>query len=69
MAGRNPVNLNFTIGAEAMRGAITQAGISTIITSKRFLSKAGIEELPGMLFLEDLRDDVVALVCGLEDVF
>jgi acyl-[acyl-carrier-protein]-phospholipid O-acyltransferase/long-chain-fatty-acid--[acyl-carrier-protein] ligase len=58
MAGRIPVNLNFTIGAEAMRGAIAQAGISTIITSKRFLAKAGIDELPGMLFLEDLRDEI-----------
>jgi acyl-[acyl-carrier-protein]-phospholipid O-acyltransferase/long-chain-fatty-acid--[acyl-carrier-protein] ligase len=60
MAGRIPVNLNFTIGAEAMRQAIAQAGINTIITSKRFLSKAGIEELPGMLFLEDLRDEIGA---------
>ena len=61
MAGRIPVNLNFTIGAEAMRDAITQAGISTIVTSKRFLSKAGIEELPGMIFLEDLRDEITNL--------
>jgi len=55
MAGRVPVNLNFTIGADAMQGAIAQARINTIITSKRFLSKAGIEEVPGMVFLEDLR--------------
>jgi acyl-[acyl-carrier-protein]-phospholipid O-acyltransferase/long-chain-fatty-acid--[acyl-carrier-protein] ligase len=51
MAGRVPVNLNFTIGAEAMQGAVTQARIATILTSKRFLSKAGIDELPGMVFL------------------
>ncbi len=61
MAGRMPVNLNFTIGAEAMRAAIAQAGIRTILTSKRFLSKAGIDELPGMVFLEDLRKEIGGL--------
>src|SRR6185503_2094065 len=61
LAGRVPVNLNFTIGAEAMRAAINQAGIATIITSKRFLAKAGIEEMPGMVFLEDLRDEFSGL--------
>ena len=58
MAGRVPVNLNFTIGAEAMHAAVDQARISTILTSKRFLSKAGLEEMPGMVFLEDLRGGI-----------
>jgi acyl-[acyl-carrier-protein]-phospholipid O-acyltransferase/long-chain-fatty-acid--[acyl-carrier-protein] ligase len=58
MADRVPVNLNFTIGTEAMRAAIAQARISTIVTSKRFLDKAGIEPLPGMVFLEDLRAEI-----------
>ncbi len=57
MAGRVPVNLNFTIGAEAMRAAIAQADITTILTSRRFLLKAGLDELPGMVFLEDLREE------------
>ena len=60
MAGRTPVNLNFTIGTEGMRAAIAQSGITTIVTSRRFLSKAGVEELPGMLFLEDLREEIGA---------
>jgi acyl-[acyl-carrier-protein]-phospholipid O-acyltransferase/long-chain-fatty-acid--[acyl-carrier-protein] ligase len=55
-AGRVPVNLNFTIGPEALTAAIAQAEIRTIVTSKRFLAKASIAELPGMVFLEDLRD-------------
>jgi acyl-[acyl-carrier-protein]-phospholipid O-acyltransferase/long-chain-fatty-acid--[acyl-carrier-protein] ligase len=58
MAGRVPVNLNFTIGAEAMSGAIADAGITTILTSKRFLEKAGLTERPGMIFLEDLRAQI-----------
>jgi acyl-[acyl-carrier-protein]-phospholipid O-acyltransferase/long-chain-fatty-acid--[acyl-carrier-protein] ligase len=58
IAGRIPVNLNFTIGREALDLAIQQAGIRTIVTSKRFLEKAGLPELPGMVFLEDLRKEV-----------
>jgi acyl-[acyl-carrier-protein]-phospholipid O-acyltransferase/long-chain-fatty-acid--[acyl-carrier-protein] ligase len=58
MAGRVPVNLNFTSGSEAIAEAIREAGIQTIVTSKQFLSKAGLQELPGMVFLEDLRDEI-----------
>ncbi len=54
-AGRIPVNLNFTIGAQAMAASVTEAGITTILTSRRFLEKASIAETPGMVFLEDLR--------------
>jgi acyl-[acyl-carrier-protein]-phospholipid O-acyltransferase/long-chain-fatty-acid--[acyl-carrier-protein] ligase len=61
MAGRVPVNLNFTIGPEAMAAAIADAGIRTIVTSKRFLSKAGLPEQPGMVFLEDLREEITGL--------
>ena len=58
MAGRVPVNLNFTIGADAMSASIAQAGITTIITSRLFLSKAGLAAMPGMVFLEDLRKEI-----------
>ncbi|MDH3443490.1 MAG: acyl-[ACP]--phospholipid O-acyltransferase [Deltaproteobacteria bacterium] len=55
LAGKVPVNLNFTGGTDAMRSAIKQCDIKTILTSRVFLSKAGLEELPGMVFLEELR--------------
>lgn len=58
LAGRMPINLNFTIGAAALTEAIDQAGLKTIITSRVFLEKASLEERPGMLFLEDLRTEV-----------
>jgi acyl-[acyl-carrier-protein]-phospholipid O-acyltransferase/long-chain-fatty-acid--[acyl-carrier-protein] ligase len=58
MAGRVPVNLNFTAGDEAMTAAIAQAGIRTIVTSRVFLKKASLEERPGMVFLEDVRKDI-----------
>jgi acyl-[acyl-carrier-protein]-phospholipid O-acyltransferase/long-chain-fatty-acid--[acyl-carrier-protein] ligase len=54
MAGKIPVNLNFTAGAEAMASAIDQCGIRTIVTSKVFLSKAGLEAMPGMVYIEDV---------------
>jgi len=58
MAGRTPVNLNFTIGQEAMAAAVAQAGIRTILTSRRFLEKADLPQLPAMVFLEDLRGQI-----------
>jgi acyl-[acyl-carrier-protein]-phospholipid O-acyltransferase/long-chain-fatty-acid--[acyl-carrier-protein] ligase len=54
IAGKAPVNLNFTAGPEAMSSAIEQCGIRTIITSKIFLAKAKIDARAGMVFLEDI---------------
>lgn len=54
LAGAVPVNLNFTAGAAAMRSAVEQCRIRTILTSRVFLAKAKIEEMPGMVFLEDV---------------
>ena len=53
-AGAVPVNLNFTAGHDAMAAAIERCGIETIVTSRAFLKKAGIETLRGMVFLEDV---------------
>ena len=54
LAGKVPVNLNFTAGREAMASAIEQCRIRTIVTSKVFLSKAKIEPMDGMVFIEDI---------------
>jgi acyl-[acyl-carrier-protein]-phospholipid O-acyltransferase/long-chain-fatty-acid--[acyl-carrier-protein] ligase len=53
-AGKVPVNLNFTAGRDAMSAAIERCNISTILTSHTFLKKAGLPQMPGMIFLEDL---------------
>ena len=53
-AGKIVINLNFTAGAAGMQLAIADAGVRTVITSRRFLTKAGVAELPGMVFVEDL---------------
>jgi acyl-[acyl-carrier-protein]-phospholipid O-acyltransferase/long-chain-fatty-acid--[acyl-carrier-protein] ligase len=54
LAGRVPVNLNFTAGPEVMELAIQQCQIRTIVTSRAFLAKVPVGELPGQVYLEDL---------------
>jgi len=58
MAGRVPVNLNFTTGPGAVAAAKAMANITTVVTSKRFLDEAGIEATSDMVYLEDLRDGI-----------
>jgi acyl-[acyl-carrier-protein]-phospholipid O-acyltransferase/long-chain-fatty-acid--[acyl-carrier-protein] ligase len=57
LAGKVPVNLNFTAGRESMAVAIERCGITTVLTSRRFLSKAGIEPFDGMRYLEDVMKE------------
>jgi acyl-[acyl-carrier-protein]-phospholipid O-acyltransferase/long-chain-fatty-acid--[acyl-carrier-protein] ligase len=57
LAGKTPVNLNFTAGRESMKSAIERCGIKTILTSRIFLKKAGVENIDGMVFLEDVRKE------------
>lgn len=54
LAGKIPINLNFTASEEAIDSAVSQCEIQTILTSRQFLDKAGLPERPGMVFLEDI---------------
>ncbi|MCC6543835.1 MAG: MFS transporter [Nitrospirae bacterium] len=58
MAGKSVVNLNYTAGKDAIASSIRQSGIKTILTSRLFLEKAGMKEMEGMVFLEDLMGGV-----------
>ncbi|HEY1386204.1 MAG TPA: MFS transporter, partial [Dongiaceae bacterium] len=58
LAGKVPINLNFTIGPEAMQAAIDKAGITHLVAARPFLAKAKLEERPGMVFLEDLTKQI-----------
>jgi acyl-[acyl-carrier-protein]-phospholipid O-acyltransferase/long-chain-fatty-acid--[acyl-carrier-protein] ligase len=58
LAGRAPVNLNFTLGRETLDSSIAQCEIRTIITSKIFLAKAKLNERPGMAYFEDIVKEV-----------
>ena len=54
LAGKTSVNLNFTAGHDQMTAAIAKCGIKTILTSRKFVAKADIAPLDGMVFLEDV---------------
>jgi acyl-[acyl-carrier-protein]-phospholipid O-acyltransferase/long-chain-fatty-acid--[acyl-carrier-protein] ligase len=54
LAGKTAVNLNFTAGEEAMAHAIQKCEIATILSSRTFLEKSKLPQMPGMLFLEDV---------------
>ena len=54
LAGRVTVNLNFTAGSEAVRSAIAQCGIRTVLTAKALLEKTKLEAPQGAVMLEDL---------------
>jgi acyl-[acyl-carrier-protein]-phospholipid O-acyltransferase/long-chain-fatty-acid--[acyl-carrier-protein] ligase len=60
MAGKVPVNLNFTVGADAVAAAISQCDIRTVLTSRAFLAKAKLEPPPGACYLEDLMKDITS---------
>lgn len=61
MAGKVPVNLNFTAGKEAIDAAIRQCGIKTILTSAAFIAKAKIERRPEMVQLEEISKSISSI--------
>jgi acyl-[acyl-carrier-protein]-phospholipid O-acyltransferase / long-chain-fatty-acid--[acyl-carrier-protein] ligase len=54
LAGRVPVNLNYTASKQAMEIAIERSDIKTIFTTEKLLSRLGIEEPPGMVLIEEV---------------
>lgn len=58
LAGKVPVNLNWTAGREAVESALRQCGIRTILTSRTFLARAKLEEREGMVFLEEIMQQM-----------
>ncbi len=61
LAGKVSVNLNFTVGRQALTAALEQCKIRTILTSRTFLKKAQIEELDGMVYVEDIVSGISSL--------
>lgn len=58
LAGKVAVNLNFTAGREALESALQQCKIQTIVTSRTLLNRLNIESRPGMVFLEDVLQQI-----------
>jgi acyl-[acyl-carrier-protein]-phospholipid O-acyltransferase/long-chain-fatty-acid--[acyl-carrier-protein] ligase len=54
LAGKVPVNLNFTSGREALESSLAQCSIKTIYTAEKFLEKAKIERRGEMRFAEEI---------------
>lgn len=62
LAGKVPVNLNFTAGPEAITAAVEQCQIRTVLTSRAFLVKARLVQPEGAWFLEDVMQGITPLV-------
>ncbi|OOZ37157.1 MFS transporter [Solemya velesiana gill symbiont] len=66
LQGRTVVNLNYTANLKALEGAVEHAGICSIYTSRRFISKLekkGVDLAPLLegvqaVYLEDLKEKV-----------
>ncbi len=63
--GRVPVMLNFTAGERNLKGALAQAGVRRVLSSKRFVSQGKYEALVEALaqvveitWLEDVRGEI-----------
>jgi len=59
LAGKVPVMINYATGAaENCEYAQQKCGFKTIITSRALLEKIGCRLVPGMVFVEDIRERV-----------
>ena len=58
MAGKVTVNLNFTLSQETIDSCLKQCRMSMIVTSREFIKKLGIQEMPQMVFLEDIKETI-----------
>ncbi len=59
MAGKIPVMINYSTGApENAEYAQNKCGFNIIITSKALLEKINCRQIPGMIFLEDIMDNI-----------
>jgi len=76
--GRVPVMLNFTSGERNVKAAVQAAGVGKVLTAKRFIQQAKLEELIGhiesvaeVVWLDDVRksiglpDKLYGLMAGL----
>ncbi len=66
--GRVPAMLNFTAGAKNLRAACEVAGLSTILTSRRFVEQGKLEDVVAaieigrrVVYLEDVRATITSL--------
>ncbi|GAB4357124.1 MAG: acyl-[ACP]--phospholipid O-acyltransferase [Methylohalobius crimeensis] len=63
MAGKTPVNLNYTAGKKALKEAFEQAGIERVITARSFLKRLDKKGFSSEELFQDLE------ISYLEDIF
>jgi len=62
MSGRVPVMINYSTGAaENAEYAQSKCDFQTIVTSKKLLEKLNCREVPGMVFIEDIMENLSPL--------
>lgn len=54
LAGKVPVNLNYTLSEEAVASCVRQCGIRTVITARPFLERVKLRLPARLLFVEDV---------------
>lgn len=66
--GRVPAMLNYSAGLQSILASIRAADLKTVITSRRFIDAAGLEEVVDafgktvdVVYLEDIRSSITAL--------
>ena len=55
LAGKIPVNLNYTVSQSVLESCISQCQITTVLTSREFLEKVKLPAPSGAVLMEDLR--------------
>ena len=58
LTGRVPVNLNYTLSADALRSCIEQCNIRTVVTSKAFLEQIKLDVPAETILLEDIAKSI-----------
>src|SRR2546427_4473244 len=54
LCGKVPVNLNYTLSAEALASCVNQCEIKTVLTSRAFLEKVKLIVPGEVIYLEDV---------------
>lgn len=58
MAGKIPVNLNYTLPEETVTSLAKNHGITLTLSSRLFIKRLKFQESPGMIFLEDCLKEI-----------
>jgi len=54
LSGKVPVNLNYTLSESGIASCVNQCGITTVVTSRKFLEKLKLTPPGKLLFIEDI---------------